>query len=355
MESGGGGHAARVGDQPDPCQCVPPLRRRPLGPPVAKTSGSRAGDRLQVRGRYGLRLPVRGGWEATPRGPQGQAGAVRPVAPRGQDPADRVRAVRRLQPSRRWAATPGDVRLSGLHALLRQDQDEQVHGQAEDASQAPGPQAEGNPRRDATPHARSRAGAASVAASSAERSLSVLRRDLQLSIIACVQGMRRQALAQDARQPQPKGPHELGDLPPAPDRLPPPGTGDPPGMAAMIDSPRVLSEEPTAVTPHGGICGGESQQWLSYPTKPHVRLCVQRRLACSAGERPAGARVRGPVVWIAGWRETKTLKPIDNVSLGEMTSHRAVTTVNAKVASKVSSPEGRAPNRRVKAAWGAEI
>src|SRR5271166_4883664 len=88
---------------------------------------------------------------------------------------------------------------------------------------------------------------------------------------------------------------------------------------------------------------------------PPVRLCVQRRLACSAGERPAGARIRGPVVWIAGWRETKTLEPIDNVSRGEATSHRAVTTVNAKVASKVSSPEGRAPNRRAKAAWGAEI
>ena len=82
------------------------------------------------------------------------------------------------------------------------------------------------------------------------------------------------------------------------------------------------------------------------------RLCVQRRLACSAGERPAGARVRSPVVWIAGWRETKTLKPIDNVSLGETTSHRAVTTVNAKVASKVRSPEGRVLNRRAKAAWG---
>ena len=31
---------------------------------------------------------------------------------------------------------------------------------------------------------------------------------------------------------------------------------------------------------------------------PHVRLCVQRRLACSAGERPAGARIRGPVMSI---------------------------------------------------------
>src|SRR5271166_5941108 len=30
-----------------------------------------------------------------------------------------------------------------------------------------------------------------------------------------------------------------------------------------IDPPRVISEEPTAVMPHGGICGGEGQQWLS--------------------------------------------------------------------------------------------
>ena len=87
----------------------------------------------------------------------------------------------------------------------------------------------------------------------------------------------------------------------------------------------------------------------------HVRMCVQRRLACSAGFRPAGARVRSPVAWIAGWRETKTLKPIDKVSQGEITSHRAVTTVNAQVASKVSRSEGRARNRRAKAAWGAEI
>ena len=40
----------------------------------------------------------------------------------------------------------------------------------------------------------------------------------------------------------------------------------------MIDPPQVRPEEPTAVTPHGGIRGGESQQWLSYPTDPHVRF-----------------------------------------------------------------------------------
>ena len=33
--------------------------------------------------------------------------------------------------------------------------------------------------------------------------------------------------------------------------------------------------------------------------------CVQRRLEYSAGDSPAGVRVRSPVTWIAGWRETK--------------------------------------------------
>ena len=49
-----------------------------------------------------------------------------------------------------------------------------------------------------------------------------------------------------------------------------------------------------------------------------MRMCVQRRLACSVGVSLTGVTVRSPVVWIAGWRETKTLKPIDKVSLGEI-------------------------------------
>ena len=64
------------------------------------------------------------------------------------------------------------------------------------------------------------------------------------------------------------------------------------------------------------------------------------------GARPAGVRVRRPVAWIAGWRETKTLKPIDKVSLGEIASQRAVMKVNVEVASKVKRPEGRARNRK---------
>ena len=41
------------------------------------------------------------------------------------------------------------------------------------------------------------------------------------------------------------------------------------------------------------------------------------------------ARSQNPVVWIAEVKETETLKPIDKVSPGEATSHRAVTKVNA--------------------------
>ena len=77
-----------------------------------------------------------------------------------------------------------------------------------------------------------------------------------------------------------------------------------------------------------------------YSGKPNVRLCVQRRLVCSAGVSPAGVKVRNPVAWIAGWRETKTLKPIDKAIEGVAASHRAVTKVNAGVASKVRSPGG---------------
>ncbi len=44
-----------------------------------------------------------------------------------------------------------------------------------------------------------------------------------------------------------------------------------------------------------------------------------------AGDKPAGVKV----VWMAEVMETETLKPIDKVSLGEATSHRAVTKVNA--------------------------
>ena len=69
------------------------------------------------------------------------------------------------------------------------------------------------------------------------------------------------------------------------------------------------------------------------------------------GDKPTEAKVRSLVAWIAGRKETEFLKPIDEVIRGMAASRRAVTKVNADVASKVSGPRGRARNRRAKAAW----
>ena len=48
----------------------------------------------------------------------------------------------------------------------------------------------------------------------------------------------------------------------------------------------------------------------------HVPMCVQIRLVCSAGVSPVRVRIRSPVAWMAGMRETDYLKPIDKAVLG---------------------------------------
>jgi len=118
--------------------------------------------------------------------------------------------------------------------------------------------------------------------------------------------------------------------------------------AASAVVPQGLSIPAVARLAYAQLSVGEGMRLVREPDAGDlpVRLCVQRRLACSAGARPAGVRVRRPVAWIAGWRETKTLKPIDKVSLGEIASQRAVMKVNVEVASKVKRPEGRARNRK---------
>jgi len=54
-------------------------------------------------------------------------------------------------------------------------------------------------------------------------------------------------------------------------------------------------------------------------------VCVQRRQTCSVGGSLTGATARRPVAWMAGRRETKALKLIDE-TIGRMgASGRAVT------------------------------
>ena len=61
-------------------------------------------------------------------------------------------------------------------------------------------------------------------------------------------------------------------------------------------------------------------------------------------------RSQSPVVWIAEVMETETLKPIDEVFRGKATSSPGRNKSERIVASKMSIPEGRAFNRRAKAA-----
>jgi hypothetical protein len=63
-------------------------------------------------------------------------------------------------------------------------------------------------------------------------------------------------------------------------RFPPSLTGSVASTAAGSVRPRLgfRYTPPTAVTPHGGFCGGESQQWLSYPTNLHAGFCLGRRV-----------------------------------------------------------------------------
>ena len=66
----------------------------------------------------------------------------------------------------------------------------------------------------------------------------------------------------------------------------------------MIHPPQVRPEEPTAVTPHGGFCGGKSQQWLRYPTDPHVRFGGggSNPIGSPYPYHPSGARATG--TWV---------------------------------------------------------
>lgn len=81
-----------------------------------------------------------------------------------------------------------------------------------------------------------------------------------------------------------------------------------------------------------------------------MHSCVSRiMLTRSAGGQSCRGKNQSPVAWIAGWRETDTLKPIDKTIKRMIASHQAVAKANAEVAPKVNDPRGRASNCRAKA------
>ena len=72
----------------------------------------------------------------------------------------------------------------------------------------------------------------------------------------------------------------------------------------------------------------------------HVRLCVQVRLVCSAGVSPARVRIRSPVAWVAGMRETDYLKPIDKAVFGTVSE-----SPGRNESERTGGPESENPRR----------
>ena len=72
----------------------------------------------------------------------------------------------------------------------------------------------------------------------------------------------------------------------------------------------------------------------------HVRLCVQLRLVCSAGVSPVRVRIRSPVAWMAGMRETDYLKPIDKAVFGTVSE-----SPGRNESERTGGPESENPRR----------
>src|SRR3954447_25157887 len=75
-----------------------------------------------------------------------------------------------------------------------------------------------------------------------------------------------------------------------------------------------------------GSCPGREEPGESRGSRPVV---CPGKVGMFSRRQTCRGKSQSPVVWIAEVMETETLKPIDEISLGEVTSHRAVTKVNA--------------------------
>jgi len=87
------------------------------------------------------------------------------------------------------------------------------------------------------------------------------------------------------------------------------------------------------------------------PTAPVLDpTCVQERLMCPAGDRPAGVRIGSPVAWRAGRRETDGPEAPRQPHLEGERELSGRNDGEREVAPSVHSPGGRARNCRAKAA-----
>jgi hypothetical protein len=79
-----------------------------------------------------------------------------------------------------------------------------------------------------------------------------------------------------------------------------------------------------------------------------LRVSRERQVRLAGGS-PAGARARRPVAWIAGWRETETLKPIDKAIDRMVSESPGRNASERELAPKDPNPGGRAADNPAKA------
>lgn len=147
---------------------------------------------------------------------------VWPGAAFRQDQADRVRAQRRANTCSPGRRETRDVRLLGLHALLREEQRRGFLAQAEDHVEADAGQACRGQRPDQAPPASSHPGAGKVARQRGARTLRLLRRARQHRRRAGIPTTGDLVLVQGAAAPQPTNPGQLGPDAPHVNRWLPP-------------------------------------------------------------------------------------------------------------------------------------
>ena len=191
---------------------------------------------------------------------------VRPGAARREDAADRVWAVRRPAARAAGSRQAGDVRLPGLHAHLREDQERTLRAAARhDLEADAGEAARGQGRAAATAGISPSPSRGSGWAAWCEGT-AVLRRARQHQGGGRVPQTGGPALAPGASAPQPAHRADVGANAAVSQTLDPAGQ-DHASLAQRALRRQDPRQEPSAVAAHAGICAGGG-------ASPHKRRAV---------------------------------------------------------------------------------
>ena len=201
---------------------------------------------------------------AVPGRPSRAVREVRAGAAPRQDAADRVRAVRRREPAEAGRRETGDVRLSRLHAYLREDAGRAFLGAAYHGLEADAGQAGGGQGPAAAAPASACPGAGAVAGQRGARALRLLRRARQPQGGGGVPHPGDAALAAELRRRSQRSRLDWKRMNRLATRWLPPARVDAslPRRALWRSYPR---QEPSALAAHAGICAGGRPQGRSLP------------------------------------------------------------------------------------------